>query len=437
MITGVYKFLRRSVMAVRGAWLLPALVMLLSAAPLQAATMVWSNAAGGDFSTPGNWTNNLVPGVNDIAVFNYTNNPYTVTWSANVTNDSFQVQRGTVKFDLQGHTYNYNQGPNSGNSSLVGQTDKADLTVTNGSLQDGGNILMLFIGANGYNVPGSVLRVQGAYVHARYFEVNKSSVAPGTSLLVDGTNSSISSGGYNDIGNGSAPGYLVVTNGGTASLSSINVNYGGVTVDGTNSLCTVQNGGIMYGGLMYLHGGTFKNLGGSAAVRYFTINSGAVVTLSTGTFALASSGNELYFHGVVQGSGWITGYFQNGGGTVLPGGSNGVGTLSFNGQFYNGNTNGTSPGTIEIDLSGTSSNQIDLVSVNGLLTAKGTLTVRLINGFKPKDKDTFKILNFTSITGQFDTVNMPNADPHWLTQNLYTTGEIQFRWPQGTISMFR
>jgi len=81
------------------------LAILLWGAASQAANITWTNAAGGDFLTPGNWDSNAVPGVSDVAVFNLTTPPYTVTWSASVTNAAFNVTAGTVTWNLQGNTY--------------------------------------------------------------------------------------------------------------------------------------------------------------------------------------------------------------------------------------------------------------------------------------------------------------------------------------------
>jgi len=55
------------------------LVTVLWASCLQAAEMTWTNEAGGNFQAAGNWDSNTVPGAADLAVFNVTAAPYTVT----------------------------------------------------------------------------------------------------------------------------------------------------------------------------------------------------------------------------------------------------------------------------------------------------------------------------------------------------------------------
>lgn len=84
------------------------LLIALAATSLPAANNItWTNAAGGNFQTPGNWNSNTVPGTGDVAVFDLTSTPYTVTWSAPVTNTAFQVNRGTVTWNLGGCGYYY------------------------------------------------------------------------------------------------------------------------------------------------------------------------------------------------------------------------------------------------------------------------------------------------------------------------------------------
>ncbi len=53
--------------------LITSLVLLLALAmvgPISAATLRWTNTAGGDWNTAANWSPNQLPGPNDDAVFN-------------------------------------------------------------------------------------------------------------------------------------------------------------------------------------------------------------------------------------------------------------------------------------------------------------------------------------------------------------------------------
>ena len=47
----------------------------------------------------------------------------------------------------------------------------------------------------------------------------------------------------------------------------------------------------------------------------------------------------------------------------------------------------------------------DQINVTGLASLGGTLEIQLINGFIPTIGDTFQILNYESVSGQFNTIN--------------------------------
>ncbi|MBC8508399.1 MAG: hypothetical protein H8D34_26380, partial [Chloroflexi bacterium] len=87
-------------------------------------------------------------------------------------------------------------------------------------------------------------------------------------------------------------------------------------------------------------------------------------------------------------------------------------TLEINGGIYSpGNSPGilnvseltvSAGGTLQIEIGGTAvGTEYDQFNVAGLLTLDGTLDVSLINGFSPAVGDTFDILTFGSISGQF------------------------------------
>ena len=111
--------------------------LVLCAVSALAADITWTNEAGGDFSTAGNWDPNQVPSTDaDVAYFSLDNlagSPYTVTWSQdNLTNECFRVTRGKVVFDLDGNTYVHNVGPDN---SQIGASGRAEVLITNGTIK--------------------------------------------------------------------------------------------------------------------------------------------------------------------------------------------------------------------------------------------------------------------------------------------------------------
>jgi T5SS/PEP-CTERM-associated repeat protein len=92
----------------------------------------WNNLAGGDFTTPGNWLDLTVPGRDTTAVFAY-GDSYTVVFPEDVVNNSVEVARGRVRFDLRSHRYSLDNGC-TGGASVVVSGDDTELTLTGGGM---------------------------------------------------------------------------------------------------------------------------------------------------------------------------------------------------------------------------------------------------------------------------------------------------------------
>ncbi len=85
--------------------------------------------------------------------------------------------------------------------------------------------------------------------------------------------------------------------------------------------------------------------------------------------------------------------------------------------------------TLEIALGGTAAAGSDYgqLAVDGEIDLKGgELLITLDAGFLPSLKDTFTILDFTTLTGDFDTMTLPalGAGLAWDTSALLTTGQL-------------
>ena len=141
--------------------------------------------------------------------------------------------------------------------------------------------------------------------------------------------------------------------------------------------------------------GTVQAQSGTLSFSSFTQNSG--VTMLNGG-SLSSSSSPLNFYGgTLEGVGSINGDVANIGGTVSPGSS--PGTLHIAGNYTQGLA-----GTLNIELGGyISGTQYDLLDVTGLVTLSGTLNVSLINSFKPVTGADFRIINFSTRSGDFVT----------------------------------
>ncbi len=70
--------------------------------------------------------------------------------------------------------------------------------------------------------------------------------------------------------------------------------------------------------------------------------------------------------------------------------------------------------------------QYGKLNVSGLLTAAGTLQVSLNPGFTPATGDSFDLLDWGMLSGQFSPLQLPSltAPLDWDVSHLYTTGVI-------------
>jgi hypothetical protein len=94
-------------------------------------------------------------------------------------------------------------------------------------------------------------------------------------------------------------------------------------------------------------------------------------------------------------------------GTVTPGDSATLtGLLAITGAYTQ-----TSTGSLNISIGGlTAGTQFGQLNVTQSASLAGTLNLSLINGFVPNIGDTFKILNASSVSGTFATVNTTCID---------------------------
>jgi hypothetical protein len=112
---------------------------------------------------------------------------------------------------------------------------------------------------------------------------------------------------------------------------------------------------------------------------------------------VTGSGSVVGASGILGGIGTIEGDLIIGSAaTVAPG--EGIGTLSVGGDA-------TVDGTLSVELAG--ADDYDLLEIAGDLNLTGTLDVGLVDLFEPENGDTFDILNFASVTGEFDTISLP------------------------------
>lgn len=206
-------------------------------------------------------------------------------------------------------------------------------------------------------------------------------------------------------------GALVLTNGtGTGYLEprygALDVQGGTVVVD--KLICT--NGAINF------WRGTIASKYSYVSKSPFLVGDGS----GEASF-IAMEGNHAFTKGMavtntgsVTGTGTFYAAITNAG-SIRPGSS--IGTISISGGLTLLDT-----AVLEFDLGGTGTNSYDHLLISSNLVAKGTVNVRLTNGFSPRMGDMFQLLSFASATGVFAAVNLPEG--YTWTNRLLIDGTI-------------
>jgi len=189
----------------------------------------------------------------------------------------------------------------------------------------------------------------------------------------------------------------------------------------------VQAGTHQFQAVVNLQADTMVDVASGLTLTFnnaLNLNANTLTKTGTGTIAinnvLASGGGTLNCdEGTCRGSGTVGGDLNNSG-TISPGNSPGV--MEVAGDFTQ-----HEDGTLLIELAGTASGtEHDLLSVGGTADVEGRLEVSLLDGFRPEGGDSFDILNFAVLSGEFDDISLPElaAGLVWDTSSLYGDGSL-------------
>ena len=146
-------------------------------------------------------------------------------------------------------------------------------------------------------------------------------------------------------------------------------------------------------------------LTGGASANTSIASANVQGTVNPNNTAMNISTLNLLVGGVLKGNGTINGTVNNNGGSVSPGNSPGVLTIS--GNYVQGPT-----GTLNIEIGGLAvpGTNYDRVNVLGNTTLNGTLAVQQFNSFVPSPGNGVSFITTGgSSTGQFTTILLPPA----------------------------
>ena len=404
-------------------------------------------SGGRNFTTIGNFTNNGTLTVGGGSKF---------TVNGNLTNFS-----GTT---LTGGAYSVTGSLQFNGANIVTNAANISLTGTSSQIlnQTSGNGLANFttnatsgvfsvLGGRVFTTPGAFtnngsLTVSGAGSRftsggtANFANKGTFTIASAANETATGTTGSFTNNGTLTIGTGSTfgaggaftnfagttltggvymvtgtmqfPGANIVTNAANITLSGTasKILNSTTSASGLANFAANASSGIfsVQSGRIFTTAGSFSNAGGLiigtgsgftvGGTGSFTQTAGS--TKDDGTLTLPSTGTLSLLSGSLLGKGGITGAMISSA-IVDPGDSaTATGVLKETGAYTQKTT-----GALNISITGTvAGTQYDQMNPS-TATLSGTLNVSRPTSFVPSVGSTFKIMNFTSATGQFSTVN--------------------------------
>ncbi|HWU36456.1 MAG TPA: hypothetical protein VN203_02350, partial [Candidatus Acidoferrum sp.] len=270
--------------------------------------------------------------------------------------------------------------------------------TNNGTLTVGSSTSKFTVNGNLTNFSGTTL-TGGAYNLTGVLQFNGANIVTNAaSITLTGTSSQIlnqsSANGLANFATNAAAGKFTVAGGRIFTTAGAFSNSGSLTLTGSGSKFTT-GGTLTNTGTLSIGSGSTFTVGGTGA---FTQTAGT--TTDNGTLTLQSSGTLALNGGSLFGSGTISGAFKSSG-TVSPGATTAAtGILTETGAYTQ-----NSGGILNIAIAGTTAGtQYDQLNPT-TASLGGTLNISLGTGFTPSLGSTFKILNFSSKTGTFATVN--------------------------------
>lgn len=324
------------------------------------ATDVWTGAVSGSWSTAGNWSTGVAPLVGDNLVFpatasNLTNNN---DFPGGTTFGSITIQGAGYNFSgntlslTTGITTSYTTGTSTDSIDTILSAVVAPITVGKGGTLDISGVLS---GAAGVNVTG------GGTLDL--LAVNKytgpTTLASGTTLVVDGTIAGVQNSGGLLAGNGTVGGVSSI--GGTilpgqpatsttpVGPGQLTVN-GSVTLDGASTFASLLNGNTPGNGVT-----GYSQL--VATVGVVSLN-GAKLSLGLGTSYIPAVGDQLVILQNNTGSA-INGTFSG----LAEGGAISIGSSLLRISYLG--TNGSGNSVVLSGVSATSNTTLLPVNISG------------------------------------------------------------------------
>ncbi len=327
------------------------------------------------------------------------------TWTNSFSLTVGNVASGTLTIEAGGSVSSVlgNIGLGAASNSTIRVTGTGSTWTNSGSL---------FVGRNG---TGMLTFEAGGSVSGEISEISVIGSAANSigTVTVTGGGSSWTTGQELYVGRFGS-GTLSISAGSTVSSDSafVGTNPGArgmVTVDGLGSTWT-NSGDLEIGGSEFDPSGMSDTL---------IVSGGGAVSVGGLLFVEPA--------GTVAGNSTLSAFIVNRG-VVSPGLDPGLltgatpGALDIDGNFLQ-----AASGGLLVRLAGTTpGSDYDQLQVSGAVFLNGTLSVALANSFMPTTGNVFDILDWGSLSGTFDTLQLPMlaAGLEWDTSQLYVSGML-------------
>jgi hypothetical protein len=354
-----------------------------------------------------------------IGSFEHSGGTFNVTGNMNLNGSNYNMTGGTLNvagnMTINSATFNYFGGTITGSPTLNGGSTEATLHLGAAALNPasfnflGAGRLSLESGAlpagitvnigapsgwptqvlaDGFVNHGSVLFKPG--FGSRYLGVLQGTLVNGPTGLIHFENGS-GGGLFGDL-----------LNEGTMLLDSLSSIY----FDKVNGHYVNAGQFIVQDKLSITGGGVYEQTAGSTRVN-------GSITITAPIHPIQLTGGQL------TGRGTIAAPVLNLAAIVAPGDT--LGTLTIQNSYTQ-----HAAGTLNIVLGGVAANEFDVLNIIGAASLAGILNVSLTGGYAPIAGASFDILNWSTLTGVFDTVNLPTlgAGLAWNKSQLYVTGTL-------------
>ena len=196
---------------------------------------------------------------------------------------------------------------------------------------------------------------------------------------------------------GSAAAQIVNQSSGNALLGFTTNTAGGKFALSGNAALATTGGSFSNAGIFTVSTGSTFTVGGGS----FNFTQSAGTATVDGTLAAAGSGALTLNGGILYGTGTLD-YGVVDAATITPGNSaSSTGKLQVSGTYAQ-----SGGGALDVTIGGTTAGtNYDQLNVSGTASLNGILNISLASGFTPALGSTFDILNASSISGVFSTVN--------------------------------